>query len=556
MTRALWFALVALFLSAARRAHAQDSRYVAVRVLEIAGPSAYLSKGRAEGLRVGSRVRFARMEHRVQKLTRSFAVVSARRLRVGDRGTAIVTTSADRAAPLPTPRPLEAFAQQWPERRLPSEQQQVKQVALGPMASEPQRTRLVGSLSASGAGMLPLEGAREGAGRGELRGRFQLTSRGELPLRASADIALQRWLGRYASGVARGDARPLVRVRELALELGARERHRAELGRLRYASIHLGSLDGGRLEAARVGPLRVAAFGGAVANPISGRAEWGTGRFGLELELGNPAHALRPELTLVLQGSVFEGRIDERRLYAHTELWPSRHRIAAYAEAARFDGDNPWRRPTLDLTQAGFDVDLRFEHGRLGGRFDLRKPERSYWLASFLPATWLCAGASALDPALACTQRDDTRYVAQAYGGLEGAWLMLDFGGSYVGSSQRELGQHALGYATLRLPRLRGRYDLALGGSHEGGSLLRASSALRGELGIAWLDERLRLDLYYRPAYQRYQASLAPLWEQGLGASLRALPTSSLTLDLRADARIGFVDAVIVMALVGYRIGG
>jgi hypothetical protein len=186
----------------------------------------------------------------------------------------------------------------------------------------------------------------------------------------------------------------------------------------------------------------------------------------------------------------------------------------------------------------------------------MRKPERSYWLEASFPRTWLCSSTSAVDATLACASgSDDTRYVAQAFAGYEWQPVQVDVGGAYSASSQAELGNHALGYGTIRFPRVGERFDLALGGSHEGGSLLLSSSAVRGDLGMGFLDERVRLSLYYRPAYRRYQASVSGLWEQGFGAALHVSPVPVLAFDLYGDLRLGDVDMALIMLNAMVRLG-
>ena len=534
-------------LLGAARVRAEAPRPVPVRVIEIAGGSAFLSAGTGQGLRVGSPVLFGALERRVERATRSYAVVSARRLRVGDRGLGHGVAAEGELARLPKPRPPSAFVGQWPVLELPSTRQHPMHVPLGGPLSAPRG--MDASLTATGTALVPRERERAVVSRAELRARISTQPTPDLPLRLVGDVAVQRWFGRYATGIASSDPRPWLRVRELSVELGKLDGYRAQLGRLRYAAVNLGPLDGGRFETAHWGRLRVAAFGGLLPDPVDGRFARDAGRFGAELSLRDERLTLRPELTIVVQGSTFDGRLDERRLYAQAALWPGEQRVGAYAEATRFDADNPWGRPTLDLTSAGADVDLRFGGTRLGGRFDMRKPERSYWLARTFPDGWLC-GTSRVD--VRCSAGDDTRYLAQGFGGLGIGRAQLDVGASWAGSSEAALGQHALGHATLRLPRV-GRYDLAFGGSHEGGSLLRASSAVRTEVGVRWLDEAVHLSVYYRPARKRYAASLAGLWEHGTGVSLHVAPTPALTLDLFGDVRIGDVDAALVMLSAMYR---
>lgn len=548
---ALLFALIAL---GAAQARAEATRRVDVEVVDIAGGNAYLSSGTKSGVRPGARVTFGKVARRVMSASHSFAVVEARGLRLGSHGVAIVRVVDERTSQrLPVPRDPAEFHGMWPEVVLPATRQTPKPVPLGPVSKD--RSEVRASLGAAGAAIVPLDGETDAVGRGELRARLYapITS---WPLTLSADASAQGWFGRYATGVAAGDPRPWWRVRMLNLALGHSEGARAEFGRIPYAATNLGPIDGARFEAARWGAVQLAAFGGVLPDPIDGRAAWGTGRFGLELNVAAEDLALRPSFTMVLQGSVFDGSIDERRLYARGQLWPGEHHVSAYAEGSAFDANNPWRRPRAEITAAGAETELRFSAFHVGGRFDMRKPERSYWLANSLPQTWLCASASALALNVACAGgNDDTRYVVQGFSGFDGDRTQVDLGGSWAASSERSLGQHALGYGTLRFLRIRERYDLAVGASQEGGTLLLSSTAVRSELGIGFLDERMRLNLYYRPAYRRYQASLSPLLEHGAGMGLHVVPTPALSLDLQGDMRVGDVDMAMLMLSVLYRLG-
>lgn len=554
MRRRLGLALAFLVACLAPgRAHASPRRLVQVRVLEISGDNAYLSAGSAAGLRAGSRVRIGDLERRIERTSSNFSVVSARRLRVGDKGVAQRSSGERTTEQLPKPRALEAFQDQWPAVVLPASTQHPTPVRLGGRLDARPRS-VDATLSAMGSALVPLEGDRDPLGRAELRARMIAAPLNELPLTLSADVAVQRWFGSYATGVATGDPRPWLRVRELSFGFGHQGGYRAEVGRLRYAAVNLGPIDGGRFEAARFGPLRIAGFGGLLPDPLDNTFSRGAGRFGAEFDLRSERPRLRTDFAMVLQGSVFDGKLDERRLHFRGQVRPGEHRVGAYADVSKFDEDNPWDRPSVDLSAAGGDFDLRFGGARFGGRFDMRRPERSYWLQNTFPATWFCMTTAALVPDVRCVGGDDKRYVAQVFGGFDLTTVQVDIGGSWAGSSDKELGQHTMGHATVRIPRVAGRYDLAFGGSQEGGTVVKSSSAGRADFGVGWLDETVRLNLYYRPAYRRYQASLGGFLEHGFGAGLHVAPVPEVALDLYGDGRFGDVDLALVMLAVTYRL--
>lgn len=524
-----------------------------LRVVEISGADAYLSSGRADGVRPGTGVRFGSFARRVTRATRSFAVVAAKRLRVGARGVALVDKALPEQHRLPPPRPLRAFFGQWPSAALPATRQHPEPIALERFQRA--GARIDAGLSAAAAAMIPMRGGPAPVGRAELRAQLRAALDTQVPIQLSADLALQKWLGRYAAGVASADARPLLFARELALRIGAADSYHGQLGRIRYAAASLGPIDGVRLTAARAGPVSVSGFGGLLPDPIRGSLDPNSGRFGVQLDLRDARRSDSPELTLVLHGSVFHGRLDERRVYARGQLWPGAHRVAVYAQASMFDRANPWGRPRLDLNAAGADADLRFGAVNLSARIDMRRPERSYWLANAFDATWLCSSsARAASAARACPGTDDTRYVAQAALAWRGALLAAQADATWVGSSEPTLGNNALLHAGLRTARPLAGYDFGLSGSFERGSLLQANLGLRADVGVSLAAERVRLNLYYRPAYRLYTASIGAFWEQGAGIGLHISASSALSFDLQGDTRLGDVDALLAMFLLRYQL--
>ena len=49
------------------------------------------------------------------------------------------------------------------------------------------------------------------------------------------------------------------------------------------------------------------------------------------------------------------------------------------------DEVDPWKAPRFEVSAAGLDASIRVGIFRLAGRFDMRLPERSLWLTSYLP---------------------------------------------------------------------------------------------------------------------------------------------------------------------------
>ena len=51
---------------------------------------------------------------------------------------------------------------------------------------------------------------------------------------------------------------------------------------------------------------------------------------------------------------------------------------------------NPWQAPRFEVSAAGLDASVRVGLFQIAGRFDMRLPERSLWLTSYLPLGYLC----------------------------------------------------------------------------------------------------------------------------------------------------------------------
>src|SRR5262249_82874 len=151
-----------------------------------------------------------------------------------------------------------------------------------------------------------------------------------------------------------------------------------------------GTLDGTRLRFPLGEGVSFGAFGGVLPNPMSGAPSLAAQRFGVEATYSRPDFAIRPEAGLVVHGSTFDGKLDERRVSGVFRLCPGRSRIGGNFEVSGFARDNPWNASSVELTTLGLDTSVRLGAFDVGARIDARQPVRSRWLASFLPPYWLC----------------------------------------------------------------------------------------------------------------------------------------------------------------------
>ena len=154
-------------------------------------------------------------------------------------------------------------------------------------------------------------------------------------------------------------------VRAAQLRYGDAADPRLALGRLRYAASSVGMLDGGRASA-RVGAVEVAAFGGLVPDPLSGKPDTGASRFGGEVVYDAAAAAWQPRLAVTAHGSTWDGELDERRLSVVTSASREALRLDGWAELQAFPSDNPFDAGAVELTGAGATAQWRKRGRHLG----------------------------------------------------------------------------------------------------------------------------------------------------------------------------------------------
>src|SRR5262249_9621988 len=132
--------------------------------------------------------------------------------------------------------------------------------------------------------------SKAGDAEGRVIATFDLLD--DRPLAADLDVA-GRW---FSGGYDRRTHTPLF-VRAAQLRNGDPAEPRLALGRLRFAATWVGMLDGGRASA-RIGAIEIAAFGGAVPDPLSGKPDTAATRFGGELAYDAPQAPWQPRLAI------------------------------------------------------------------------------------------------------------------------------------------------------------------------------------------------------------------------------------------------------------------
>lgn len=534
-------------------AQAQGRRMVRVTVSEVAGRRAYVTPGARAGVRRGDSVVIKRRRFKVLAASSESALIAIRgkRLKVGQRGRVRVRPErTDSVVRLPPPPALDSFRGQWAEATLPASEQTPEHVPLTRSAAR--RGRVRATLTAAGVARLPLEDGPFPLARGTLRGRVRARPLMDVPLLLEADAAMQVWIADDLEQRAGRSSRPLGRVYALSGRYGERGAFNATLGRLRYAASGLGVLDGLRVEAPIVESLTVAAFGGLVPSPLDGVPDTETSRFGIEAIYEASSADWRPRISATLHGSRYRGRLDERRLLLQADVYPETGYAGGYALLSRLGDNNPWNAPTTEVTAAGGHAGVRLDAYHLGVRLDMQRPERSLWLADFLPAGFLCiARATASNTSETCFG-DEARFLGQLDTGLTFERLAVNVGLTASRTEHRAADQYGA-FAHMRLnPLQQGvRADVTVSASE--GAVIRTMAVTLAP-GIR-LGDTLDVSLRYRPAITRYRADVDTFLEHTLGASALLTPGGAFDISLDIDTVVGRdVRLLLIQLMTNWRI--
>lgn len=515
---------------------------VVVKVVDVAGGAAYVSPGRSAGVVPGTRIRIRGVELVVVEATQATAVVqlAGAHVALGDAGTAdVVPGAAPAVQRLAPPRPPQAFAGQWSDPVPPAIAQRPRPVPLGAPGAAgqgPARIAVLGHAYAAAE-----RGLSSGDAEARVIASFQpLTER---PLAADLDVAARWFSGGY-------DARTHtpVFVRAAELRYGDAADPALAVGRLRFAATAVGMLDGGRASA-RIGGFEVAAFGGLVPDPLSGKPTAGASRFGAELGYDAPDAAWQPRIALAAHGSTWDGQLDERRLSLAASADRGPWWLDGWADVDAFPAGNPWGARGVELTGAGASVQWRRQGDHAGVDLTFLRPERSLRLAAALPPEWLCTLVPRAPAADACAS-GDWWGSATATAGTRGARWAVDAGATLGDSHGQYRGFDRSGYlrGELRLGPARLAAGLA-------GGQASFASWTAGELGAAYAPTRaLDVALSYRPELLDYVASTGPAVLHSMIADARLALSTALDLALSVTATTGSDrDALALLATFAWR---
>jgi hypothetical protein len=527
-------------------AGAASGRRVTVKVVEIAGGRAYLAPGEAAGVGVGSVVRLRDRRYRVVGATAKYAVIEmkGRELRVGMTGRADSKVQRSAVASLPKPKPISAYENQWPDPVLPATKQQPTYVPLGSW-SDGKRIDLAVSTNVGGTFALS-DG--ESFGRASLRTRLHAEPF-EQPVFFDVDFAVQSWFGGNIGSRPGSSSRPAIAIRDLQFGYGTARSPQVGLGRLPFVAVGVGQLDGLRVRSPSWAGFSIGAFGGTVPNPLDNRPTTDTTRFGVQLAYQNESLDSHPFVGLSAHASTFNGDIDERRLNAEFDVFPGQGRVAGHLELSMHDENNVWQAPRFEVSAAGLDASIRVGLFQLAGRFDMRLPERSLWLTSYLPLGYLCNTVpdptSSLGDEVVCLNSNDARY----FGGLDASFnfsrIVFHAGANIVHSEYANQFEQISGYLQARVLRIA---DIMWADISVAAYARSFVSDYAARLGVGVDIRRVgELSVYYRPSLNQYTAAPSNWLQHSAGGILYLALGHDLDLGVRVDGMFGEDVNVLVL---------
>ena len=497
---------------------------VSVKVIEVAGDVAYVTPGKLAGIAAGNKATFGADQRTVLEVTDDTASIKldGLALAIGQTGsvdaapkkTAASSDKALRAEPL---------VGQWPEVITPAQVQTPKHVPLG-------GARRGGAVHVTVVGSGYAAASRDhGTADGDARLIASWDILTDRPLAADVDVS-----GRMYSEGYDKQLRVPVFVHAAQLRYGSAIDPRFALGRLRFAASSVGMLDGAR-GAMRFGDVEIAAFGGIVPDPVSGKPDTSASRFGAEATYDLSTNPWRPRIGVTASGSTWSGQLDERRLAVnasanHDALW-----LDGWAEAQQFAANNPWGASAIEFTGAGATAEWRQHGTHLGIDLDFMRPERSLRLAAVLPPEWLCSQEPQPGDVAETCASGDYWTTATASAGTRSGRFTVDAYGT-IGRS------HLIATSLDTSAYIRGEVAFGPHRLFVGGNVGKSSfgSWDAGELGVGtrvW--KPLDLAVRYRAELLDYVAATSFVVMHAVAADLRYPYSTSIDLAMSAIGTTG-----------------
>ncbi len=510
-----YLAFACVLLASTSAEAKEPKKQVRISVVDVAGKQIYIRPGASAGIRAGQRVRLGKRRFLVTGVTKETATLAlgSHVPKLGAKGSASVALEGRKEPGIVAPAPLESYRGTWKAAVKPARTQSPKGI---PIAVSRVGGPIKVVLSAQGSAILPSSSQADPIARVATRAQVHVSPFRGAPLGLDADVEVGKWFGRGLKTGAGSGSRPLIEVQELQLRYGRPGALGFGAGRLRYAAATIGLLDGVRVEQP-LGSFSVFGFGGVVPDALDGRPSTELARYGGGIEFRPLDNEYRPYLELSAYASSFDGSLDERRISSSAQIFPGDLSLAAHSEVSLFSPDNPWGASKVELTSAALDA--RYSRGSFSTALGLSEmqPERSRWLASLLPPSWLCTAEVAAGPGPElCNGSRDFRYFALLTSSYQLGLNTLRAGVSSTAIEKKEIEQVAMFVdLLLELPQASA---LELSVLTSDAPMLR-TLATRVSVSHLFFNQ-LDASVYYRPAWNDYVASLGRTLEHRVGGEL------------------------------------
>jgi len=211
------------------------------------------------------------------------------------------------------------------------------------------------------------------------------------------------------------------------------------------------------------------------------------------------------------------------------------------------DERNVWQAPRFEVSAAGLDASFRVGLFQLSGRFDMRLPERSLWLTTYLPLGYLCntEPASSTGNEVVCVDSDDARY----FGGVDASWIFprvaLHAGANLVHSQTAADFDQVAGYLQVRVLRIADIAWTDFSVAAYARSFVSDYAARIG--GGVDIGRTAELSAYYRISLNQYDADPDGWLQHSAGGNLYFRLGHDLDLGLRVDGIFGEDVDVLVL---------
>ncbi len=239
-------------------------------------------------------------------------------------------------------------------------------------------------------------------------------------------------------------------------------------------------------------------------------------------------------------------------------MYPGHSRLGGHVEVSNFDSNNPWGVAPVEVTAAGLDSSVRVGIVELGSRIDFIEPERSRWLASYLPSAWFCRTVpqTGTPPsAEPCDGRSSMRALGTLDVSITKDKLALTLGATAMGDvSHADADPRVLGaFLSGRLVRLARIFRLELSANYSNATYMNMFGGTAGA-GVTLLHDAVDVSVYYRRAELQYASNDTFLEQNGIGGVIVVFPASTVMVTAQGETIIGNdINAVQVMGTIAWR---